>query len=275
MFKRMMVVALLGSLSVACGPAGDGGSHEEDQMTEMEAKLAQYETVRLTTDISRLSEAERAMIPLLVEAAVEEAPDGGEALMSLYTLVRRDENGDLYIIYKAAHEAFILVKDRAWSDRLARYAEFLPALQEGLPVPPEYKAERPGTDSDLNAYDVVYVGGDANAGSKTIAINLPNDPEVQFQRGARRLQLKNAMRAKFDRILVPIAEVLMAEDQRAMVDFDAFFENTMFHEGAQALWEEFGTMRPRLQADLDRLADLGLPVDIVYEQRLDVMGLGG
>ena len=43
------------------------------------------------------------------------------------------------------------------------------------------------------------------------------------------------MRAKFDRILVPIVDVLMAEDQRHLVTFDAFFENTMFHEVAHGL----------------------------------------
>ena len=108
--------------------------------------------------------------------------------------------------YKAAFEAFVLIKDLAWSERLARYAAMLPELQRGLPVPEEYKQEMPGTDSDLNAYDVVYYAGDCNAGSKTIAINLPNDEQVQLQKGSRRLQLKNAMRAKFDKILVPIAE---------------------------------------------------------------------
>jgi len=356
----------------------------EGGLSEIEGKLAQYDRVQLTTDITQLTEAERQMIPLLVEAAdamteifwlqsygdreeflaslddpamaeygilnygpwdridgnapfvpgvgpkpagarfypeditvdefeaaVAAAADGGEALKSLYTVVTRDEAGGLVATpysevfaepmnraagllleaaaladdpglkrylefraeafrtdeyqtsdfawmemkdngidvvigpietyedqlfgYKASHEAFVLVKDREWSARLARYAAFLPELQRGLPVPPEYKAETPGADADLNAYDVVYVGGDANAGSKTIAINLPNDPEVQLQRGARRLQLKNAMRAKFDRILVPIVGVLMAEDQRDLVSFDAFFENVMFHEVAHGL----------------------------------------
>ncbi len=357
-----------------------------DQSTPsgIQEKLAQYDTVRLTTDLSVLSEAEHAMIPLLLEAAeamndifwlesygereelmasledpamrayaeinfgpwdridgnapfvpgvgekpagarfypddmtpeefeaaADAAADGGEALRSLYTLVRRDEDGRLVSVpyheafaepvnraairltaaaelaedpglrhylelrgealltdeyqpsdfawmemkdngidivigpietyedqlfgYKASHEAFVLVKDREWSARLARYAAFLPQLQRGLPVTDPYKSETPGADADLNAYDVIFVGGDADAGSKTIAINLPNDPEVQLRLGARRLQLKNAMRAKFDRILVPIVQVLMAEDQRHLVTFDAFFENTMFHEVAHGL----------------------------------------
>ncbi len=136
---------------------------------------------------------------------------------------------------KAAYEAFVLVKDKEWSGRLARYAKLLPGLQMGLPVPLEYKREKPGSDADLNAYDVLFYAGDANAGSKTIAINLPNDEQIQLRRGTRRLQLKNAMRAKFDQILLPISYMLIAEDQRKHVKFDAFFAETMFHEVAHGL----------------------------------------
>jgi hypothetical protein len=137
--------------------------------------------------------------------------------------------------YKAANESFVLIKDQAWSKRLAKYARELPALQRALPVESAYKHETPGTDADLNAYDVVYVAGQANTGAKTIAINLPNDEDVQLRKGTRRLQLKNAMRAKFDRILMPIARELIAEDQLKHVTFDAFFENVMFHEVAHGL----------------------------------------
>jgi hypothetical protein len=142
---------------------------------------------------------------------------------------------DQLYAYKTAHEAYVLVKDMEWSEKLAKYAQFLPELQEGLPVEAKYKAEKPGSDTDLNAYDVIYYAGDCNAGSKTIAINLPNDEEVQLKKGTRRLQLKNAMRAKFDKILVPIADELIADDQRKHITFDAFFANTMFHEVAHGL----------------------------------------
>ncbi len=137
--------------------------------------------------------------------------------------------------YKAAHTCYILIKDKAWSDRLARYSQFLPTLQASLPVPEKYRSEKPGADTELNAYDVIYYAGDCNSGSKTIAINLPNDEEVQLQKGTRRLQLKNAMKAKFDKILLPIADELIVQDQRKHITFDAFFSNTMFHEVAHGL----------------------------------------
>lgn len=170
--------------------------------------------------------------------------------------------------YRTAYESYVLIKDLAWSERLSRFAEFLPALQEGLPVPDEYKWETPGTDSDLNAYDVVYYAGHSNAGSKTIAINLPNDETVQLSRGTRRLQLKNAMQAKFDKILVPIAGELIDPSQREHISFDAFFANTMFHEVAHGLGikntiDGRGTVR-------ETLLDLASSME---EGKADILGL--
>ena len=137
--------------------------------------------------------------------------------------------------YKAAYESFILIKDIEWSKKLVKFSAMLPDLQKGLPVEDKFKKEIPGSDADMNAYDVIYYAGDCNAGSKTIAINLPNDEEVHLKMGSRKLQLKNAMKAKFDKILVPISDMLINPAQREYVTFNAFFENTMFHEVGHAM----------------------------------------
>jgi len=136
---------------------------------------------------------------------------------------------------RTSFEAYVLIKDKVWSQRLAKYVSMLPQLQKDLPVAAKYKTEKPGTDSELNAYDVVYYAGDCNAGSKTIAVNLPNDEIIQQKKGTRRSQLKNAMKAKFDKILLPIAKELIDKDQLTYIDFDAFFANVMFHEVAHGL----------------------------------------
>ena len=400
-------LALLVTLAACAAPADDGAA-SADADPAMQALVDQYAVFRLESDLSHLSENDRQVVRLLIEAAqpmddvfwqeaygdkdaafalaggdeatrrfieinygpwdrlrgdgpfidgVGDKPAGAnfypadmtteefeaaaaenEALRSLYTLVRRDENGALvahpyheafaeahmaaaaelasdpglahYLMLradaletddyqpsdmawldmkdnpidvvigpietyedqmfgaKAAHEGFVLIKDMEWSERLARFAALLPSLQESLPVGDEYKAETPGTDSDLNAYDAVYYAGDANAGAKTIAINLPNDEEVQLAKGTRRLQLKNAMQAKFDEIMVGIAEELIAEDQRQYVVFDAFFANTMFHEVAHGLGIKntvngMGTVR-------EALREHASPME---EGKADVVGL--
>ncbi|MBV9108476.1 MAG: Zn-dependent hydrolase, partial [Gemmatimonadetes bacterium] len=170
--------------------------------------------------------------------------------------------------YKAANEAYVLVKDRDWSRRLAHYVQLLPALQRGLPVEDKFKRETPGSNSDLNAYDAVFYAGQANSGAKTIAINLPNDEQVQLQKGTRRLQLKNAMRAKFDAIMLPIGRELIVPEQSGNITFDAFFENTMFHEVAHGLGIKnvvngTGTVREALK---ERAGGL-------EEEKADVLGL--
>lgn len=376
--KKIASIALAACLFSQCTAPEKSDTPEETSLSPIEEKLAIYKEVKLTTDLSLLSDAEKEMIPLMIEAAkimddlfwyeaygdkeeflggisddatrkyalinygpwdrldnnkpfmegVSTKPEGAnyypvdmtkeefevadlEGKKSLYTFIRRDEAGNLITVpynemfkeqvtrvsqllrqcaelaedeglktylslradallnddyqasdmawmdmktngldfvvgpienyedklynYKAAHEAYVLVKDKSWSNRLAKYAAFLPELQTNLPVSHKYKAETPGTDADLNAYDVVYYAGDCNSGSKTIAINLPNDEEVQLAKGSRRLQLKNAMQAKFDNILVPISNVLIHQDQRKNITFDAFFGNTMFHEVAHGL----------------------------------------
>ena len=421
MARRFAWVALIAGMAAglwaqSCGDSAPDGAARETTDMDIAARLDQYTSFRLESDLGVLSDKERRMIPLLIEAAqvmdglfwrqsygdrqelmgritdaglrrlveinygpwdrlagnepfvpgvgakpagarfypedmtkqefeaaVAAAPDQGKALRGQYTFVRRAGGGlstepyheafaaeleraasklreaallaedaglkkylelraealltdnyqpsdlawmdmkdnridvvigpietyeDALFGYKAAYEGYVLIKDKEWSGRLTRYAALLPDLQQGLPVPEKYKQERPGTGSDLNAYDVIYYAGDCNAGAKTIAINLPNDEEVQLKKGTRRLQLKNAMRAKFEKIVVPIGDVLIAEDQREFIDFDAFFENTMFHEVAHGLGIKNtltgkGTVREALQDQASALE----------EGKADILGL--
>jgi peptidase M49-like protein len=169
--------------------------------------------------------------------------------------------------YKASHEALVLVKDPTWSDRLARYTALLPSLQAELPVPEPYRRERPGSEGDLQVYDAAYLAGHARALTPA-AINLPNDERVQLEKGSRRLQIRNTMRAKFDAITRPIADVLIAADQRGHVAFDAAFELDMFHEVAHGLGIKHtidGSATVR-----DALRDWANPIE---EEKADVLGM--
>ncbi len=136
---------------------------------------------------------------------------------------------------KTAHQAYLLRRDPVWSASLARYATMMPSFQSGLPVDKPYKREKPGLDSDLGAFDLIYLGGQANTVPKAIAVNLPNDEQIQLEQGTRTLQLKNTMRAKFDHIVMPMADRMVQPSQRAQVRFDSFFSNTMLHELAHGL----------------------------------------
>ena len=142
---------------------------------------------------------------------------------------------DAFNSVKTSWEAFVLVKDVDASTKLAKFVQMLPQLQKELPCDPAHKNYVPGTSSDMNLYDVVFYGGDCNAGGKTIAINLPNDDKVQAKKGSRRFQLRNAMQAKFDKIMKPIGEMIIEPSEQSNLSFDAFFWNVTFHEVAHGL----------------------------------------
>lgn len=171
--------------------------------------------------------------------------------------------------YKSAHSGQILVKDHVWSKNIEKFNAVLPALQAGLPVPDEYKKEEASSSGDMNVYYVIYYGGDCNSGGKNIAINLPNDPRVHAKMGSRKLQLKNAMQAKFEKILLPIAELLIDESQIKHIKFeDGFFQNVMFHEVAHGLGVKYtldGSMTVR-----DALEEYYSPFE---EAKADIAGL--
>ncbi len=170
--------------------------------------------------------------------------------------------------YKASHSGQILVKDKEWSKRLSEYAKYLPKLQENLPVPAKYKKEKANANPDMNAYDVIYYAGDCNAGSKNIAINLPNDPRVHAAKGSRKLQLKNSMQAKFEKMVVPISKLLITPEQQKHINFDAFFENVMFHEVAHGLGVKY-----TLNGKQDVRSALQSYYTSIEEGKADILGL--
>ncbi len=176
---------------------------------------------------------------------------------------------DKWFGQKAAFEAYVLIRDQEWSKKLEKFTAYLPELQAGLPVSEEYKPALDGSGSEINAYDVVFYAGDCNAGSKTIAINLPNDERIQATKGTRRLQLKNVMRAKYEHILVPIAEALMVPEQVELINFDAFFSTVMFHEVAHGLGIKEVVRKPGL---LVREA-LKEHASALEEGKADILGL--
>ena len=146
-----------------------------------------------------------------------------------------EDTEDRLYYTKTSYQSMILVKDKEFSQNLEKYSKLLNYLQEELPVDQKYKTEVPGELSDIMVYDVINCSGYWNTGGKKIAITLPLDGQVQLKVGSRKLQFKNVMEAKFDKILMPISKSLIAQDQLKHVKAKAFFENTMFYEVGSAL----------------------------------------
>lgn len=143
-------------------------------------------------------------------------------------------SADRLLWNKAAYAATLLVKDWGWSNQLAHYIRLLPRFQAELPVPEAYKQEQPSLNSDINVYDAIYCAGYDNQ-SIPLGISWPDNEEVRLRKGTRSLQLKNAIRAKFEHLTLPLANELLAPEQRPQVTFAAYFAFVMFHEIAHGL----------------------------------------
>jgi hypothetical protein len=165
-----------------------------------------------------------------------------------------EDQEDKFLNIKAAFESYVLVKDKEWSEKLKQIITLLPQLQQSLPVEDKFKQEVPGKDSDIGVYEAIYYAGYSNSGGKSISINRPLDGRVQLEKGNRKLQFKNVQRLKFEKILLPIADKLICEEQRKHVKFEAFFINSFCYEIGEGLGVKF-TVNGNKQSVKDALKE--------------------
>ncbi|HEV8577976.1 MAG TPA: hypothetical protein VGX68_02745 [Thermoanaerobaculia bacterium] len=172
--------------------------------------------------------------------------------------------------YKAAFESFVTVNLPQESAALARYKERLPWLERNLPIPDEQKNLNRGTESPIRVVDAVYSSGETRAGVQTIAFNLPNDERVREAKGSKKVLLHNTMRAKYDRILLPIADRVLDPSQVKDVSFDAYFNEVLHHELSHGLGPGTITVNGRKTEVRLELKDL---YSTLEEAKADVMGI--
>ncbi len=135
---------------------------------------------------------------------------------------------------KTAYESFVTVADPEASAKLAKYKGLLPAMEQNLPVPDGVKGKR-GGESPIRVVDLVFASGDARKSVQTIAFNLPNDEKVREKKGSKKVLLRNVINAKYDRLLKPIALLVMNAKHHKHITRDGFFNEVLFHELSHAL----------------------------------------
>jgi hypothetical protein len=169
---------------------------------------------------------------------------------------------------KASFEAFVTITDPKESEKLARFKSLLPEMEQHLPVPDAVKTVR-GSESPIRVVDLVFSSGDARKSVQTIAFNLPNDERVRKEKGAKKVMLRNSIQTKFDRIMRPIAELILDESQLGLLSAEAFFDEVLFHELSHSLGPAF-TMKDGQQVEV-RTA-LEASYSPIEEAKADVMG---
>ena len=132
--------------------------------------------------------------------------------------------------YKAAFESFVTIMDPVESEKLEVFGSYLNDIEKNLPIDDKYKNFDRGSESPIVVVQEVYSAGYSKAGVQTLAFNLPNDERVREAKGSKKVMLKNVHEAKFEKLLFPIAEVVLDPEQLKYVTFDGFFNQTLMHE---------------------------------------------
>ena len=171
--------------------------------------------------------------------------------------------------YKTAFEAFITVKNPEESAALAKYKNFLKDMETNLPVEERYKNFKRGFESPIAVTYQLHGGGDNVPGVQTIAFNLPNDERVREAKGAKKVILNNVLGAKFDRILGPMADTVLVEEQAELLVKKYMSGATLFHELAHSLGPGTIIKDGEETSVAEQLKELYSPIE---EGKADVMG---
>ena len=172
--------------------------------------------------------------------------------------------------YKAAFEAYINLRDDAETAKLGKFSGYLQEIENNLPIDKKYRNPKLGALSPIRVVDELMIGGEARAGVQTAAYNLPNDERVVKEKGSKRVMLKNVQEAKFNKVLVPIANIALDPENIKKVSFDLFFTHILAHELMHGLGPHSITVNGKKTTVRQSMKELSSTLE---EAKADISGL--
>ena len=140
---------------------------------------------------------------------------------------------------KATYGAAILIRNEAESRRMETFKKYVPEIQDALPLPERDRPSMHGLETPMEVMDSPFRTGDLGHGYQAVADNLPNDPRVHEQKGSKKLFFKNFMDARVNYVILPLAKVLMPEQQAAKASAEGYLLGTIMHEICHGLGPTF------------------------------------
>ena len=172
--------------------------------------------------------------------------------------------------YKAAFEAYITLRDDDETKKLEKYSDYLQEIENNLPIDPRYRNPKLGSLAPIRVVNEVAIGGEARAGVQTAAFNLPNDERITKEMGSKRVLLKNVQEAKFQKILTPIAAIVLDSTQLSNISFEPFFTHILAHELMHGLGPHNITVNGKETTVRQEMGELSSALE---EAKADISGL--
>jgi hypothetical protein len=172
--------------------------------------------------------------------------------------------------YKAGFEAYVNLRDEVETRKLNFFGGHLQEIENNLPINPEYRNPKLGSQAPIRVVNEVLSAGDGDHGVQTAAYNLPNDERVVAQKGSKRVMLKNVQEAKFRSTLEPISKRVLTPASQAELSFDSFFTHILAHELSHGIGPHQITLNGRATNPRQELKEL---YSAIEEAKADVTGL--
>ena len=172
--------------------------------------------------------------------------------------------------YKAGFEAYVNLRDDVETEKLKFFGGHLQEIENNLPINPEYRNPKLGSQAPIRVVNQVLSAGDGDHGVQTAAYNLPNDERVVAQKGSKRVMLKNVQEAKFHGTLEPIAKRVLTPASQPDLSFDSFFTHILAHELSHGIGPHQISVDGRATTPRQELKEL---YSAIEEAKADVTGL--
>ena len=173
---------------------------------------------------------------------------------------------------KASYGASILIRNEEESRKLAAYQQYVPDIQDALPVDAAARPSKRGHLTPMEVMDAPYRAGDLLHGYQAVADNLPNDPRIHQEKGTKKIFFKNFMDARVNYVILPIAQKLMQPAQATRASGEGYLAGTLLHEIAHELGPAFAR-RDGKQVDIREA--IGPAYSGLEEAKADAAGMFG
>ena len=171
---------------------------------------------------------------------------------------------------KTSYGAAVMIRDDSDSAKLAMFMQFVPQIQEALPLDPQDKPNLQGKSTPMEVMVTPFRAGDLRHGYQAVADNLPNDARIHQEKGTKKIFFKNFMDARVNFVVLPLGKLLMREDQANLASMDGYLAAVLMHEICHGLGPAFART-PTGQQDIR--AAIGPVYGGLEEAKADVVGL--
>ena len=171
---------------------------------------------------------------------------------------------------KTSYGAAVLIRNEAESQNLAKYQQWVPELQDALPLPAADRPSVRGHVTPMEVMDAPFRAGDLRHGYQAVADNLPNDPRIHQEKGTKKIFFKNFMDARVNEIILPLAARIMEPAQARRASAEGYLAAVVVHEISHGLGPAFARRNGR---QMDIREAIGSLYSGLEEAKADVVGM--